>query len=221
MRVSLLGLGLMAVGVPASVVVLKQKGRPAGVASLFAALVASASAALVLPAWRAPIPGTGGQLQLPSDADVAAIFEPLHANLYKAFDHGSEGEIYDALERSVSGPLLGTLYTQVYNSLVQAEQGGMLGIVTGVKPLSLEVQSIQVDKQGRAIIDATHRWSVEGTVYHWGHSHTRVHEYEAVYTLAGLEQGWRIVGQQMREQRRVDEDGQMADRQAEPARESF
>ncbi len=221
MRASLLGLVLLAVGIPASMVVFKQKGRPAGAASLFAAVAASVSAAFVMPTWLVPIPGTGGELQLPSNDDVAAIFEPLHANLYKAFDHGSEGEIYDALERSVSGPLLGTLYNQVYNSLVQAEQGGMLGIVTGVEPLSLEVQSIAVDKQGRAIIDVEHRWRVEGTVYHWGHSHTRVHEYKAIYTLAGLEQGWRIVGQQMREQRRVDEDGQVADQQTEPSRESF
>lgn len=221
MRVSLLGLVLLAVGIPASVVIFKQRGGPAGTASLCAAVVASASAALVLPTWLVPIPGTGGELQLPSNDGVAAIFEPLHANLYKAFDHGSEGEIYDALERSVSGPLLKTLYTQVYNSLVQAEQGGMLGIVTGVEPMSLEVRSISVNEDDRAVIDVQHRWSVEGTVYHWGHSHTRVHEYEAIYTLAGLEQGWRIVGQQMREQRRVDEDGQLADPQAEPSRESF
>ena len=212
MRVSLLGLVLLAVGVPAALVGMKRKGAAMGGVMLFVALVAGASATLVLPAARVAVPGTGGELELPDEERVAAIFEPLHANLYRAFDHGSEEEIYDALERSVSGPLLKDLYTQVYNSLVDAEQGGMLGIVTGVEPEKLSVESIAVDEGGRARIDVLHRWQVEGTVYHWGHSHTRVHEYEAVYTLAGLEQGWRIVGQQMRQQRRIDEDGMMPER---------
>ncbi len=217
--VSLLGLALLLVGIPAAVIVMRKSGAVQGMVTLVVALCAAVAGALVLPVMLVPIPGTGGHLQLPDNENVAAIFEPLHANLYKAFDHASEGEIYDALERSVSGPLLKTLYTQVYNSLVQAEQGGMLGIVTGVEPLELEVQSIGVDEQGRARIDVLDRWRVEGTVYHWGHSHTRIHEYEAVYTLAGLEQGWRIVGQRMMGQRRVDEDG--AEPEPQELRESF
>lgn len=216
-HVSLLGLVVLLLGLPAGIIVMRKSGALLGAITLGFAVGAAGAAALVMSIALVPIPGTGGSLELPSDDNVAAIFEPLHANLYKAFDHGSEGEIYDALERSVSGPLLKTLYTQVYNSLVQAEQGGMLGIITGVEPLALEVQSISLDEDGRAIIDVLDRWRVEGTVYHWGHSHTRVHEYEAVYTLAGLDQGWRIVGQQMREQRRVDEDGL----EPEPSRESF
>jgi len=220
-HVSLLGLVILLVGLPGAVIVMRKSGALLGGVALGVAVGAGVAASILMRAALVPIPRTGGALQLPSNENVGAIFEPLHANLYKAFDHGSEGEIYDALERSVSGPLLKTLYTQVYNSLVQAEQGGMLGIVTGVEPMSLDVQSISVDDNGRAIIDVEHRWSVEGTVYHWGHSHTRVHQYEAVYTLAGLEQGWRIVGQQMREQRRVDEDGKPADPMTAPSRESF
>lgn len=207
LRLSLLALVLLAVGVPASVIVMRKHGAAPGGLSMLAAIAAAAGAALVLPMALIDVPGTGGDLPLPTDDQAAAIFEPLHENLYKAFDYGNEGEIYDALERSVSGPLLKTLYTQVYNSLVQAEQGGMLGIVTGVEPLDLQVQTIATDDQSRARIDVKHRWSVEGTVYHWGHSHTRVHEYEAIYTLAALDRGWRIVDQQMLEQRRVDEDG--------------
>ena len=212
LRLSMLGLVLLAMGVPASFIIWKRSpGASAhflGVATLVGAFVASAAAALLLPTARVAVPGTGGELDLPSAERVSAIFQPLHANLYRAFDHGSEEEIYDALERSVDGPLLKDLYMQVYNSLVDAEQGGMLGIVTGVKPEELAVQTISVDQDGRANIDVLHRWQVEGSVYHWGHSHTRIHEYEAIYTLAGLDQGWRIIDQQMRQQRRVDEDGQ-------------
>lgn len=216
-HVSMLGIAVLLVGLPGAVIVMRKSGALLGGVALGVAVGAGVAASLVMRVALVPIPGTGGSLDLPSDQNVAAIFEPLHANLYEAFDHGSEGEIYDALERSVSGPLLKTLYTQVYNSLVQAEQGGMLGIITGVEPLAFEVQSISLKEDGRARIEVEHRWRVEGTVYHWGHSHTRVHEYEAVYTLAGLEQGWRIVGQQMREQRRVDQDGL----EPEPVRESF
>ncbi|MEQ8316931.1 MAG: hypothetical protein RIE77_13745 [Phycisphaerales bacterium] len=207
LRLSLLGPILFLVGLQAAVIVIRKKKALAGAAILVAAVASGIAAAIVMPLLAVPIPGTGGGPALPSDEQAAAIFEPLHDNLYKAFDYGSEGEIYDALERSVSGPLLESLYTQVYNSLVQAEQGGMLGIVTGVDPIDLSVRSIATDDEGRARIEARHRWSVEGTVYHWGHSHTRVHEYEADYTIAALDQGWRIVGQRMLEQRRVDEDG--------------
>ncbi len=207
LRLSLVGVILLLVGLQAAFIVMRKKNVLAGAAILVAAVASGAAAAIVMPLLAVPIPGTARGPALPSNEQAAAIFEPLHENLYKAFDYGSEGEIYDGLERSVSGPLLESLYTQVYNSLVQAEQGGMLGIVTGVEPIDLSVLAISTDNQGRARIEARHRWSVEGTVYHWGHSHTRVHEYEADYTIAALDQGWRIVGQQMLEQRRVDEDG--------------
>ena len=48
------------------------------------------------------------------------------------------------------------------------------------------------------------RWQVEGVVYHWGHSHSRLNEYRARYTVASVSQGWRIVGVEPLEQRRVD-----------------
>jgi len=216
-RVSLLGLLLLLTGLPAAVIVARRNGALPGVIAFSGAIAAGVAGAIVLPMARVAVPGTGGELMLPSNEAVTTIFEPLHGNLYKAFDHGSEQEIYDALERSVSGPLLKDLYTQVYNSLVQAEQGGMLGIITGVEPQDLDVQAIAVDEDGRARIDVLHRWQVEGTVYHWGHSHTRVHEYEAVYTLAGLAEGWRIVAQKMQQQRRLDDDGLAP----EPVREAF
>ena len=52
------------------------------------------------------------------------------------------------------------------------------------------------------ILDA--RWRVEGVVYHWGHSHARLNEYRARYTIAAVDAGWRIVGVEPLEQRRVE-----------------
>ena len=52
--------------------------------------------------------------------------------------------------------------------------------------------------------DVRHRWQVAGTVYHWGHAHTRVIEYDAEYVVTALEEGWRLTGQKMLEQWRID-----------------
>ncbi|MFI4897394.1 MAG: hypothetical protein ACIARR_06180 [Phycisphaerales bacterium JB059] len=60
------------------------------------------------------------------------------------------------------------------------------------------------------MFDATHRWRVDGTVYHWGHSHTRTIEYLARYEIAGLDKGWRFVGHEVLEQTRLDPGGQEA-----------
>ena len=150
-----------------------------------------------------PIPGTA-----PSAAPIAperaeAVFEPLHANLYRAFDYTDESDIYDALEMSVSGPLLESLYKQIYQSLIDAENDGLLGVVTGVDPIGLEVLESPAEA-GPDRFDVRHRWRVAGTVYHWGHSHTRVNEYEADYVVEVVDGAWRITGNMVREQRRLD-----------------
>ncbi|MEO0511784.1 MAG: hypothetical protein AAF108_02675 [Planctomycetota bacterium] len=131
---------------------------------------------------------------------VREVFEPLHANLYRSFEYAEPSDIYDALERSVSGELLPTLYEQVRTSFIQAEQDGLVGTVTGLERGELRVVSVDAE---RATVE--HDWSVDGTVYHFGHSHTRTNDYRAQYDLALLEPGWRIVGQRVLEQRRVDD----------------
>ncbi len=143
----------------------------------------------------------------PAATEVEAAFLPLHANLYKAFDYTAESDVYDSLARSVEGPLLADLYTQVRASLVQAEQGGMLGIVTGLHPGELEVLEIsQAPLANTQVAQATlrHTWTVDGTVYHWGHSHTRQMLYEGEYTITALPRGWRITGNRIISQTRLD-----------------
>jgi len=48
------------------------------------------------------------------------------------------------------------------------------------------------------------RWQVEGEVYHWGHAHVRVNEYEADYTVLSTAAGWRIAASHIIEQFRVE-----------------
>ncbi|MEL6328991.1 MAG: hypothetical protein AAFR38_04975 [Planctomycetota bacterium] len=150
---------------------------------------------------RVELPGTGAAAL---DAAAAeSVFVPLHENLYRAFDFTDESDIYDALERSVSGDLLETLYSQIYGSLIDAENDGLLGIVTGVEPVETEITGLEPRGESPSFV-VRHRWRVAGTVYHWGHSHTRLNEYEADYTVALVDGGWRITENTVREQRRID-----------------
>ncbi len=148
--------------------------------------------------WLRPPP-------LPTPAEALVIFQPLHANIYRAFDYTTESEIYDALARSVDGPLLGKTYDDIYRSLILQEEGGALCRVKSVTLIQSKVEALTRNPQRQTaelILDA--RWRVEGVVYHWGHSHARVNEYRARYTIAAMPAGWRIVAVEPLEQRRVD-----------------
>ena len=52
-------------------------------------------------------------------------------------------------------------------------------------------------------LDVRLRWTVEGTVEHWGHIHTRVNQYEADFSVRAVGDAWKIVAMNMLNQRRV------------------
>lgn len=126
-----------------------------------------------------------------SDEQLLEVFRPLHANVYRAFDYSAESDIYDALSRSVSGPMLEELYTQIHRGLIQAENGGSVGRVTRVD--LDEAKLVGFDPEGTPSFEVEAYWLVEGTVYHWGHSHPRETVYHATYTVAVDDGQWRIV----------------------------
>lgn len=145
------------------------------------------------------------QQSLPTDDEALEIFRPLHANIYRAFDYTSEEEIYQALSRSVTGEILDGLYNEIYRSLIMQEEGGAVSRVQSVTPIATEVVSIgTLPERGDVSFTVRNRWQVEGYVYHWGHSHTRLNEYLAEYTVIEDEAGWRIAGSRSLEQFRVD-----------------
>ncbi len=150
-------------------------------------------------------------IDLPDEDEAVAIFEPLHENIYRAFDYTDESDVYDALAQSVDGALLEGLYDEVYRSLVLQEAGGAVSRVAAVRHLDLVVESIGVveltgvageDDRPGFVLNAL--WQVDGAVYHWGHAHTRTNEYRARYTVHAAEDGWRIAASEVLEQRRVD-----------------
>lgn len=141
---------------------------------------------------------------LPTQEEAEAIFVPLHANVYRAFDYTAESDIYDALARSVDGELLGELYEQVYRGLIQQEQGGAVSRVQEVRPMSVEVGSIgRLPEDGRLGFSVHARWQIDGRVTHWGHSHDRTNEYAANYSVVQTDDGWRIGGSQIIESQTV------------------
>ena len=79
---------------------------------------------------------------MPAVAAAETIFTPLPRDIYRAFDYVEEGEIYDALARSVQGDLLDELYQQVYRSLIMHEEGGAVSRVQAVRSVATTVESV-------------------------------------------------------------------------------
>jgi hypothetical protein len=188
--------GWVAVGVA-------RRGRmPRGSVAVLAPVVAGTW--LLMPVARVSL---RAPMERPGEEEARGIFRALHANIYRAFDYTTEGEIYDALAQSVDGGLLEALYARVYTSLVMFEEGGAVSRVKSLTAMGESVETAEVvGPAGSFRVRA--RWRVEGVVYHWGHSHTRVSEYLALYDVAPTSAGWRIIGVTALEQFRVGASGE-------------
>ncbi len=152
--------------------------------------------------------GFGGGPRAPDAEEAEAIFRPLHANVYRAFDYVEEGDIYDALDRSVEGPFLQKLYRTIFQGLVMQEEGGAVARISEVRPIDIVVGEIRReegdDGTGRSAFEVDCRWQVEGVVSHWGHSHRRINEYLAEWDVVDGPNGWRLVDARITEQDRLD-----------------
>lgn len=163
------------------------------------------AAVLLEPLGHARVPDLLAQdAGLPDEEVAVQVFRPLHANIYRAFDYEEEGEVYDALARSVEGPLLGELYAQIYASLVQEEAGGAVSRVRTVDLQQADVLAVERDAEGRPSFSLDATWRIEGVVFHWGHAHVRWNEYRATYGVHRSDSGWRIGACEVSMERRVD-----------------
>ncbi|MEO1718407.1 MAG: hypothetical protein AAFR76_15005 [Planctomycetota bacterium] len=125
------------------------------------------------------------------DEQAIRLFAILHSNIYRAFDFTAENDIYDTLAISVTGDLLDSLYRQIRLGLVQAENGGGVGRVTALDLRSAEVIS-EVHTINGVAFEILAEWDVEGTVYHFGHSHAKQTPYAGIFRVAQTPEGWRI-----------------------------
>lgn len=152
-------------------------------------------------------------INAPSDEEQLAIFESLHRNIYRAFDYTDEGAVYDALAQSVAGPMLETIYNDVYQSLIIREEEDALSKVVRVEIENMVLLPIENDTGmlGEFPYRVRCMWEVDGLVTHFGHSHARTNAFEAIYTVSSMAAQWRIIDAEVLQQRRVDDGNQTAE----------
>ncbi|MEO0475209.1 MAG: hypothetical protein AAF085_04440 [Planctomycetota bacterium] len=195
-------IGIWLVGGVTGLVLFRWRRRAARLVLMAAAFVG----VLVVPLGGIEIEKPPSYAEL-DEVEALTVFETLHRNIYRAFDYTDEGSVYDALAESVDGPMLEAIYNDVYQSLIMREENGAVS-----KAVRVEIEEAAVvpaEETDEAFDANAYRiactWQVDGLVTHFGHTHERTNEFEAVYTLAPREQGWRIVGAEILQQRRIDE----------------
>jgi len=135
----------------------------------------------------------------PGMTEQAELITALLGNVYQSFVYHSESDIYDALERTVDGALLTSLYLQIRQSLIVQEQGGAIARVrdVGVQDLRPVARAVPDGFANRVT------WRVDGTVEHWGHIHARVNEYAADIEVVRADGAWKIRELQVVSQKHV------------------
>ncbi|MEM9410373.1 MAG: hypothetical protein AAGA30_04625, partial [Planctomycetota bacterium] len=126
-------------------------------------------------------------------AEAEGVFRQLHQNMFRAFDYHSESDIYDALARSVDGPLLRDLYLQINESLRVSEQGGAIAKIERVNYLNGDFLPLENEDNQIPKFRFRSQWELMGTVEHWGHIHERKNDYDAEFTIELVGNDWKIV----------------------------
>lgn len=144
----------------------------------------------------------GGNPEIPAITEKAAaekIITPLLRNVYRAFDHRIESEIYDVLALSVEGELLRKLYLETISALTLE---GREGTRVTISEFSTDVFKVAAALAGPGFITDC-QWTAMGTVGHWGHAHTRVNRYTASVTVTPIGTAWKITDLVVSEARRL------------------
>ena len=131
--------------------------------------------------------------------DAQKIVSPLLRNVYRAFDHHAESEVYDVLARSVEGELLRRLYLETIQALTL---DGREGTRVTIAEFSATVDKVQRNPKGPGFV-AECNWMARGIVGHWGHSHPRVNIYNARITIMPVKDEWKLTGLEVQEVRRL------------------
>ncbi|MDP6553189.1 MAG: hypothetical protein QGG71_00895, partial [Pirellulaceae bacterium] len=165
-------------------------------------LIAVSAATWPLLGWEVKRPFAPRPTVSPNEAQ--AIFASLHKNTYRAFDYRDESEIYDALAKSVDGRLLRDLYLKMRRGLEMQEQGGAVS----------RVREVVIEEGGQppSPIEATHdargfgfrcKWTVKGSVQHWGHLHSRTNQYVALFRVEPRDNAWKITKMEVLDEQRL------------------
>jgi hypothetical protein len=139
----------------------------------------------------------GGTASL-SDQKAGEVVQGLLHNIYRAFDYRQEEQIYDTLDRSVTGDLLARIYLETRKGLELANQGGARA---KVKSIELVETSARAGEGGGFVARAT--WNVHGSVGHWGHVHQRSNRYQAELEIAPVDGSWKLTGLEILDEQRL------------------
>ena len=131
--------------------------------------------------------------------EAEAILTPLLRNVYRAFDHRDESEIYDVLALSVDGELLRKLYLETIQALTL---DGREGTRVTISEFSADILKVTPSTQDEGFVTEV-QWTALGTVGHWGHAHTRVNRYTAKVTVSPIQSAWKITQLDVSEARRL------------------
>jgi hypothetical protein len=140
-----------------------------------------------------------GRPLAPPGEGTETVGRDLLRNVYQAFDYREESDVYDTLERSVSGDLLTDVYLETRRSLELANQAGARAKVKSVDLHSIDIRPAEEPAAFRA--DAT--WNVNGSVGHWGHVHTRSNRYRADLLVQVVDGRWKLVDMEVLEEERL------------------
>ncbi len=180
--VVLAGLGLLFAGTPASRIMMLAVGLSSAVVAVWGTT-----------GPRASVPQPFTRAEPLSEQEARAIFEPLHRNVYRAFERRSEEDIYDTLAKSVAGPLREEIYLYIRQKLAMDDQGGSLPRVEALELENGQLKEAAADEGALRAFQYDAVWTVTGTVEHWGHIHARHRRYAVLFTLQGYrDEGWRI-----------------------------
>jgi hypothetical protein len=124
----------------------------------------------------------------PAPERATAIVSDLLHNIYRSFDYREEADIYDMLNRSVTGELLTDIFLETKRSLVLANQGGAQA---KVKEVTLQDLTLKPNDNDNSFTSEVN-WTVAGSVGHWGHIHQRNNRYQALLTIVVDEQQWKL-----------------------------
>lgn len=132
-------------------------------------------------------------------AQAQRIVEPLLRNVYRAFDHRTESDVYDVLARSVDGELLRRLYLETIQALTLE---GREGTRVNITEFQVTVDKVVTSPDGNGFA-ADCNWMARGNVGHWGHTHSRLNIYNARLTLVPVAEEWKLSGLEVQEVRRL------------------
>lgn len=132
-------------------------------------------------------------------AEAQRIVSPLLRNVYRAFDHRAESDVYDVLERSVEGELLRRLYLETIQALTLE---GREGTRVNITEFQVTVDKVTPAPAGEGFV-ADCNWMARGNVGHWGHTHSRLNIYNARLTLVPVKDEWKLTGLEVDQVRRL------------------